>query len=110
MPTLQLKPITLCPRKESDDEKRKSRQKIYNCVKWRRLRESKLKNSPLCEECEKRGDVTPAQHVHHIDSFLNYDDQTIKNYKAYDYANLMSLCAICHQKIHNLKSSRHERY
>ncbi|WP_321331904.1 HNH endonuclease signature motif containing protein [uncultured Bacteroides sp.] len=77
-----------------------NRKKIYDSVRWRRLRTLKFANNPLCELCEKKGLVTPAEDIHHIVSF-NVDDSMKRYWLAYDYNNLMSLCKPCHQNIHN---------
>ena len=54
---------------------------------------------PLCEVCLSKGKVTPAEDVHHIDSFLYYNG-TLRLWKAFDFANLMSVCKECHGLIH----------
>lgn len=88
-------------RKYNPDERRKARQKVYNSSKWKVLRVAKLQESPLCEKCLKEGKITPSVHVHHIQSFTQSIDELQLQQLAYDYDNLMSLCAECHQKIHN---------
>lgn len=79
------------------------RKKIYQTERWRRLRAVKVSMNPLCELCEKDGKVTPAEDVHHIRSFMRTDDPVQRNFLAYDFDNLMSLCKKCHQEIHNKK-------
>ncbi len=79
------------------------RRKIYMSTRWRRLRDIKIKNTPLCEMCMKEGVVTPAVDVHHIISFMRANDKQSRIYLAYDYDNLMSLCKKHHQLIHNSK-------
>lgn len=64
------------------------RRKIYDSERWRRLREWKLINNPLCELCLKDGNTVPAE-------------ENERKRLAYDYDNLMSLCKRCHQRIHN---------
>ncbi len=80
-------------------EARKERVKIYASKEWRSLRLAYLYHHPLCELCEARGIVTLAQHVHHADSFTNYDSLMAK-FRAYDYTNLVSLCEECHGWLH----------
>lgn len=46
---------------------------------------------------------SPAEDVHHIVSFMSTADPSKRLALAYDYDNLMSLCKVCHQRIHNLK-------
>ena len=71
------------------------RQKIYNTDRWHKLRASKLMQSPLCEVCLSKGVITPAFHIHHIDSFMNYEGMKRKEV-AYNPDNLMSICEQCH--------------
>lgn len=77
------------------------RRKIYNSIRWRKLREWKFVCDPLCEICKKEGKIIPAEDIHHIISFMSTDDPVCRERLAYDYDNLMSLCKRCHQKIHN---------
>lgn len=79
------------------------RKRIYQTERWRRLRAVKVSMNPLCELCEKDGRVTPTEDVHHIQSFMSTDDPVQRNFLAYDFDNLMSLCKTCHQKVHNKK-------
>lgn len=78
---------------------KEGRQKIYNSSRWKKLRESKLMQQPLCEICLARGIVNPAIDVHHKDSFLNYEGN-LRLYKAYDFSNLLSVCKECHSFLH----------
>lgn len=80
-------------------EARKERVKIYASKEWRSLRLAYLYHHPLCELCEARGIITLAQHVHHADSFTNYDALMAK-FRAYDYSNLVALCEECHGWLH----------
>lgn len=77
------------------------RRKIYNTERWRRLRAWKFANNPLCEKCLEKGKTTPAEDIHHIVSFMSTDDPFRRLEIAYNYNNLMSLCKVCHQLIHN---------
>lgn len=79
------------------------RKKIYATKRWKQLRSAKFANSPLCEICLQQGKVTVAEDIHHITSFMSTDDPIKRQYLAYDYDNLMSLCKIHHQEIHNKK-------
>lgn len=96
-------PIIYKPKKNNGNEsiKRKERMKIYNSARWRQLRALKMLNSPLCEMCLAKGRITPVDDVHHKTSFMSTDDSVRRNFLAYDYDNLMSVCDECHQKIHN---------
>ena len=77
------------------------RAKIYNNPRWVSVRDWKIINSPLCEECLKFDKVSVAEDIHHIVSFMSTDDEIRRTQLAYDYDNLMSLCKVCHQKKHN---------
>lgn len=77
------------------------RRKIYQSERWKKLREWKLVNSPLCEVCKSEDRITIAEEVHHIVSFVSVEDINEIMKLAYDYDNLMSICKQCHQLIHN---------
>lgn len=83
------------------------RRKIYKSTRWRKLRELKIAQQPLCEMCLKEGKTTIAEDVHHIESFMSTDDKVLRIALAYDYENLMSICKTHHQMIHN-KSNRND--
>lgn len=89
------------PQKKNDNFYDAERRKIYNTERWRRLRAWKFACNPLCEICLKDDKIVPAEDVHHIVSFMSTDDIAKRNFLAYDYDNLMSLCKQCHQKVHN---------
>lgn len=58
---------------------------------WKRIRDRYIVEHPLCEECKKKGKLTPVQEVHHI----------IPLSKGGTHAedNLMSLCTPCHSEV-----------
>jgi 5-methylcytosine-specific restriction enzyme A len=73
-----------------------NRQDIYQNKRWRKIRDAKLKNDPLCEDCLKEDRVTQTQEVHHhIPIDVNPD-------LAFEYDNLVSLC-IEHHKLRHRK-------
>lgn len=79
--------------------KKENRNEIYQSKKWRILRNYYYRLHPLCEICLEAGKVTPADDVHHKDSFQNYvGDERIE--KAFDENNLMSLCRKHHNELH----------
>lgn len=82
-------------------ENDKIRRSIYDTSRWRKLRASKLMNSPLCEMCLEQNKVTAGVDVHHKVSFVNAVDPLWRLELAYSYDNLQTLCKACHQKIHN---------
>lgn len=82
----------------NETEMRKIRQKAYQNKNWRKMRDTYLKEHPICEECLKKGKVTPAEDVHHVKSPFRGGDV---NYNMLlDYHNLESVCRECHGNIH----------
>ena len=82
------------------DLKRKERQKIYQDVRWQRLRVAYLADHPLCEECLANGVTREAVDVHHVVSFMTAEGvERIE--LALNYDNLRALCKECHQAEHN---------
>ena len=82
------------------DLKRKERQKIYQDVRWQRLRVAYLADHPLCEECLANGVTREAVDVHHVVSFMSAEGvERIE--LALNYDNLRALCKECHQAEHN---------
>lgn len=55
---------------------------------WRRMRAAVLQREPLCRECRKHGETTPATDVDHIDG------NTFNN----AMSNLQPLCKPCHTR------------
>lgn len=93
---LERKKKSQVPRKETD--MRKLRQKAYQNKEWRKLREVYMHEHPLCDECLKKGKVTPATDVHHKKSPFKGGEV---NYNLLlDYDNLESVCKDCHGAIH----------
>lgn len=78
---------------------KESRYQIYRSSRWKKLRLAKLMEQPLCELCLARSVIKPAEDVHHMDSFLNYDGIE-REQKAFDYNNLLSVCKKCHSYLH----------
>ena len=76
---LQAKPKTLKQRKGN-------RTLALNNAAWRRLRESVLRDEPLCRRCAAEGRLVPATDVDHIDNDAGNNQR----------ANLQSLCHSCH--------------
>ena len=58
---------------------------------WQRVRDCFITTHPLCQRCQERGRITPAQEVHHI--------VPLSQGSTHDEANLMSLCTSCHSEI-----------
>lgn len=78
---------------------RKGRE-LYNTPEWKDLRESYNRNNPLCEDCLLKGRITPAQHTHHIQPFMNGSSKSEQLTLLLDWSNLRSLCIDCHKEAH----------
>jgi len=83
-------------RKETD--MRQLRQKAYQNTVWRKERENYMHEHPICEECWKKGKITPATDVHHIKSPFQNGEINWNLLVSWD--NLESLCKECHGEIH----------
>lgn len=85
--------------RESEDIKRKERQKVYSSKKWKLMRLAYIDQHPLCEICQQKGIISPAVDVHHRISFTDFEGlQRLE--MAYNPQNLMALCKECHTNIH----------
>jgi len=73
---------------------------VYNSGRWTRLRNLKILNNPLCEECLLKDKIEPAVQVHHIVPFMTGINVAQIKWLGFDYNNLQSLCENCHQKKH----------
>ncbi len=58
---------------------------------WQKVRKHKLVRDPLCEECRRRGVITPAEEVHHVIPIREREDLRLS------LGNLESLCRRCHE-------------
>ena len=101
MPTLN---ITKKTKKETNQRNentasREMRRKAYNNTEWRKLRDTYIKEHPLCEDCLDKGKVVPAEDIHHIRS--PFQNGECNKALLLDYNNLMALCKQCHNKRHN---------
>ena len=65
---------------------------------WKRIRDRKIRENPLCEECLKNGVIKAAEEVHHILPLA--DGGTSER------SNLISLCRSCHMKAHEALGTR----
>ena len=97
MPTIN-KPL----KKISINYNKNERKKFYNSKQWLLIRDEKLHADPLCEMClndicEK---VTPATQIHHQRSFMEGKSDVEKWQIFLDWKNLLSICDVCHGKIH----------
>jgi len=68
---------------------------------WKRIRDLYIAAHPLCEQCQKLGQVTPATEVHHINPLSQGGSN--------EFSNLMSLCTSCHSEITAREGGRWKR-
>ena len=72
---------------------------FYKLMKWKRKRGTILRRDDyLCRECKRFGKTTPATTVHHINQLEQYPELALVS------ANLVSLCARCHDMMHDRSS------
>lgn len=79
--------------------------KFYKSKEWRLLRRNILEKCHYeCEECLKRGRVTRAREVHHVNEVKHRPDLALSEYytdeKGEKKRNLKALCMECHNKEH----------
>ena len=80
---------------------------FYKSTAWKRCRDSYMsKARGLCEDCDRKGLVTPATEVHHIIELTkdNISDDSI----TLSYDNLVALCHDCHMKRHHPHQRRYK--
>lgn len=81
---------------------------FYQSKAWTETRKSYASSVGwLCEECLKKGLMTPGKVVHHIQPLTpeNITDPNI----TLDWSNLKLVCQDCHAKIHRQNSGRRYR-
>ena len=82
--------------------------KFYKSTAWQKCREAYLLQHPFCEECLKRGEYTPAKHVHHriwLNQYNKDNPEFTLNFK-----NLEAVCQECHNRIHAGTENIAKRY
>jgi 5-methylcytosine-specific restriction endonuclease McrA len=68
--------------------------KFYSTAAWQKSRARKLKDKPLCERCYAKGNLVPANIVHHRKPLEDGGEQLHQD-------NLMSICTEkCHRDEH----------
>ena len=98
MPVIKKLPKKPKSTEHKETDMRKLRAEAYNNTAWRKMRDTYLKSHPICEECLKKGKVTPATSVHHIKSPFKKGEV---NYALLlDYDNLEAICHECHGLLH----------
>lgn len=78
---------------------RREDQRFYASMAWMNLRRSFLSSFPLCQDCDARGLVVPARHVHHK------VDRKADPSRALDWDNLEALCVSCHGAKRNARNA-----
>lgn len=78
--------------RDYDFSKYEDRQSFYRSDEWRKIRLIKLAQDPLCEDCKKKGELTPAVAVDHI---VDLKDSP---WLCLVLSNLRSLCVSCHSR------------
>lgn len=78
----------------------KDYQRLLNSTRWKKLRQWKLQQQPLCELCEAEGYVVSAVDVHHIQPCESAKTLAEMETLCFNPANLQSLCIPCHIAVH----------
>ncbi|MBS3937608.1 MAG: HNH endonuclease [Peptococcaceae bacterium] len=68
---------------------------------WKRIRDRYIAAHPLCEHCQKRRLIMPAEEVHHI--------KPLSQGGTNDAGNLVALCTPCHSEITAREGGRWRR-
>ena len=80
------------PREEYDKRRGSASERGYDAA-WHKLREIKVKQNPLCEDCEQDGLTVIVNEVDHIIPISGRDDPL-----RLDMENLRSMCKTCHTR------------
>lgn len=81
--------------------------KLYKSQAWKKLRADYIKSvGGICERCWKRGEIRPAEVVHHkvYISPENITDPSV----TLNPRNLEALCRPCHEREHRRAPERYE--
>lgn len=69
---------------------------FYNSRIWRKLsKEAMKRDKNECKHCKDKGIYKAAEQVHHI------EELKLNPLRALDLLNLISLCKVCHNKVHD---------
>ena len=79
---------------------------FYVSKEWLALRKEILKLDKYeCQMCKQKGYYKRANHVHHVNTVKDHPELALsKTYLDKDgqvQRNLISLCKLCHEKVHN---------
>ena len=75
--------------------------KYYNSCLWKHLRNSWIREHPVCEICYQQGIIKNAEHVHHIRPWSKGIDDEERWSLLLDEDNIVSLCEAHHKAVHN---------
>ena len=79
--------------------------KFYKSKEWLKLREAILKeNHNECEWCKKKGKISEAEQVHHVQCVKKHPELALCKYYIHngiEKKNLVALCHDCHDKAHS---------
>ena len=79
---------------------------FYSSQAWQHMRDYVFRRDQgLCQDCLKKGRITPAEEVHHITPITpeNITDPSI----TLNEENLISLCKECHKARHGARDYRY---
>lgn len=82
------------------DTSTEERSKFYNSTQWKNTRNTYIQFHPVCELCQLRGIVTPAQEIHHAIKFHQQYNDSMRWKLLTDNDNLIALCIDHHKIIH----------
>jgi 5-methylcytosine-specific restriction enzyme A len=83
---------------------RESQEGFYNSPAWKKIRDQRRRENPICQECERKGIIRPMNVVDHIIPID--EDPALALY----YDNTQSLCTGCHvRKTNNDKKKKAKR-
>lgn len=88
-------------KRERNDLDRKRRQKIYQNPLWKRLRDSHLREHPLCEISLLEGRTVLAEDCHHWVSFSQGRTEMEMKTLAFDPRNIVALSKLSHWEVHH---------
>ncbi len=83
-------------RYEKYDRNPETRRRYGRC--WKRIRDSYTKQHPFCELCYAKGVLVPVEEVHH--------KLPLAEGGTHDRDNLISLCKVCHARLHAERGDR----
>ena len=79
--------------------------KFYKSRQWLDVKEKMLKMHHYeCQWCKKKGKITKAVTVHHVQHVKKYPELALSEYYIYkgrQQQNLIPLCHDCHDRSHN---------